>query len=1328
MNTPAVSSKTQHSSISTQSTVIIRLQNLAWEARSIDIRQFFGGLVIPDGGVHIIGGPEGDAFIAFQSDEDARKAMLKNGHQLCGNQIRLMLSSKNEMYSIIAQAKMSNPYNAMAASATNASPPVHQQHISSAPQQQQPRSSGIQLEQQNSSTKLLQWFQHNPHHQQQHVSINPAVDSTRDAKADSNKASSHASSKSLITTTANSSGGNGNNNRLDTTRKLTVNEVQEKLSAMLNSARSNSGDINDDGQLNTAASRGKSGGNESNENERVALNFAQQLFSLLEMSTPSDGGDNGGSPSCSSNTDVLHSSTVERHQQDTSKIQDPVVNIQSPQRFPLIHDSQHQQQHTFTIPGLGNPSDVQNNSHLYQQQTFGSRTSLINLKPESAQQQPVSSMPPPLLVVSSLSSPVFPPNLPSTSHLPPFNHPRIIPPPGNHSFDINLLAGAPPRLIRPIQHQLSSTHDFHPQQFNPTTFLQDQQQSGIVPYMSTHQINSAQPNAPINEISNSSINVSVSEHMIGHQSVDNFGRKCSPAFNKVENEIYPPQATVGNQIIDDHLLICNPSSSTDNHVSTDTLSYREQTSTSYASEVDIVEPFLKLSNLNNTFTYKVIHNLFYPAIKIRLRDIKILNDPNGERTGFALISFISVEEAVSAWRLLMERSHGNVKVFPCNEYEYVCAVDSYMSSAMRKRASEGFYAIRIIGFPAKWDKRDIRKFFEGVNFHSRDKIQILETDYRNPTHNIAIALMASHLDLERAMFYDGDETGYGKISVNSISKEQVELETSSARYRQQQNRERGGSQNNMRGSGSSSHGTAFYEARSRRVDDDSRSYTATVSNADSRSNDISTLSSEQGKRFRTAEDDVSSSSLTNGSSNGTSIRLTGFPVLYTENDMRNLLVRAQLIPNSADASTAYIPMPEVICAREKDTNRLTGVVLVKFADAGTCRRALGRARHVLTAKSIDAEIYTPISVTSSSVKDAKRSRVDRSSDLDEFHRSGSHTGSNSTSEGRSKESRFSSTEKFTSPRPDYDDRRRTNIAAEAEQQPHRYRSDNSSRSAINKLNEVNKSRPRRDYEKRELPSRFDSHVASSPVTTENHQLSVQENHSYSFGSTPLFTEHSAYNQNASNQPLTSSSISERHVDDAGKTSVKSYPTQSMPVVPNQTVNKRPLLPDPVMVNNRDNHNVSTGHGNSIIPPSLPGVAAIATVSTSSSVVMSTPQPYISTSLQQPQCLAPPPQHLIPPPVPRAPGNLPPIPSELNHLAGQILLLDNVPFRATKEDICGWLSRFHPIESTLKIRHDDSGRPTGHAIVALQSRQDADVACSVLRGIPLLGRHIQTLIM
>ena len=85
--------------------IIIRLQYLPWDASTMDIRHFFQNLSIPDGGVHIIGGENGDAFIAFSTDEDARQAMKNDGGYIGSTQIKLFLSSKSEMQSVIAMAR-----------------------------------------------------------------------------------------------------------------------------------------------------------------------------------------------------------------------------------------------------------------------------------------------------------------------------------------------------------------------------------------------------------------------------------------------------------------------------------------------------------------------------------------------------------------------------------------------------------------------------------------------------------------------------------------------------------------------------------------------------------------------------------------------------------------------------------------------------------------------------------------------------------------------------------------------------------------------------------------------------------------------------------------------------------------------------------------------------------------------------------------------------------------------------------------------------------------------------------------------------------------------
>ncbi|XP_029958382.1 RNA binding motif protein 12Bb [Salarias fasciatus] len=84
--------------------VVIRLQGLRVTAGSEDIRKFFTGLKIPDGGVHIIGGEKEEAFIIFASDEDARRAMARSGGLIRGSPVFLLLSSKAEMQSVLERS------------------------------------------------------------------------------------------------------------------------------------------------------------------------------------------------------------------------------------------------------------------------------------------------------------------------------------------------------------------------------------------------------------------------------------------------------------------------------------------------------------------------------------------------------------------------------------------------------------------------------------------------------------------------------------------------------------------------------------------------------------------------------------------------------------------------------------------------------------------------------------------------------------------------------------------------------------------------------------------------------------------------------------------------------------------------------------------------------------------------------------------------------------------------------------------------------------------------------------------------------------------------
>ena len=71
---------------------VVRLQNLPWSASAPDVRKFFKGLEIPNGGVRIIGGEEGECFVTFTSRRDAHDALRKDGDRLNDMRVKLFQS------------------------------------------------------------------------------------------------------------------------------------------------------------------------------------------------------------------------------------------------------------------------------------------------------------------------------------------------------------------------------------------------------------------------------------------------------------------------------------------------------------------------------------------------------------------------------------------------------------------------------------------------------------------------------------------------------------------------------------------------------------------------------------------------------------------------------------------------------------------------------------------------------------------------------------------------------------------------------------------------------------------------------------------------------------------------------------------------------------------------------------------------------------------------------------------------------------------------------------------------------------------------------------
>lgn len=76
---------------------IVRLRGLDTKASSEDVRKFFGDFKIPDGGVFIVGGTFGEAFIAFQSEEEGSLALQLHGQLLMDSHVDLHISSMLEV-------------------------------------------------------------------------------------------------------------------------------------------------------------------------------------------------------------------------------------------------------------------------------------------------------------------------------------------------------------------------------------------------------------------------------------------------------------------------------------------------------------------------------------------------------------------------------------------------------------------------------------------------------------------------------------------------------------------------------------------------------------------------------------------------------------------------------------------------------------------------------------------------------------------------------------------------------------------------------------------------------------------------------------------------------------------------------------------------------------------------------------------------------------------------------------------------------------------------------------------------------------------------------
>ena len=87
--------------------VIIKMKGLPWEATAREIRKFYRGLNITEEDIHLAPSQEGKAsgfaFACFQEDDEARKAMYRNGNYVGKRYIELVLSSQSEMEKTLSE-------------------------------------------------------------------------------------------------------------------------------------------------------------------------------------------------------------------------------------------------------------------------------------------------------------------------------------------------------------------------------------------------------------------------------------------------------------------------------------------------------------------------------------------------------------------------------------------------------------------------------------------------------------------------------------------------------------------------------------------------------------------------------------------------------------------------------------------------------------------------------------------------------------------------------------------------------------------------------------------------------------------------------------------------------------------------------------------------------------------------------------------------------------------------------------------------------------------------------------------------------------------------
>ena len=591
--------------------VIIRLENLPWEARSIDIRRFFQGLQIPDGsfvlraqvehlsrrmlsffftgGVHIVGGERGDAFIAFHSDDDARQAMQKDGGLISQQPVKLFLSSKIEMQSVIAAARGKPPASANPGQNPNAQ--VQQANLSQ-PKRPDPLSQQFTHdidENQHQSQQAPQ-----PSMGQPNVSNDPMSSFLDVVNKIQQQQKSNANATALPTpaVSAPSVLSTGQTMSSGASGMAPANLVLQLL-------QSNLGNI-PPGLL--AQVQGQLAG--QGPFPLVSRAWESILFSSGLTSQPSQILQQLSALQAASQQQGSPMQTNANH----SPIYNPSQGNASVSHHALSQSSMHD-----TNPGSNANAFPQVvppplNPFLSGSLPPNALSALLNVQQQQQQQQ---------LPFPSATNPL-PPNFP----MPPWMQPA---------------AGQAQPFALPQQQPQRPLLNHHP-------LSDDQQMRSRQQQQQQHDFNHNMPN------------------------------QFQQAFSAGNTRVPQQQRT------------------------------------------KLREPYLRVKNLSRKYSYRDV-KLLFADYKLRLEDIKMINDQNGERTGKSLVSlwrtladrlessgesvvqFRSIEDAEEALSQFNNVYYGgaNVQIVPATEYEFASSLDSFVPASMKKRQPEGGYCVKVTG-------------------------------------------------------------------------------------------------------------------------------------------------------------------------------------------------------------------------------------------------------------------------------------------------------------------------------------------------------------------------------------------------------------------------------------------------------------------------------------------------------------------------------------------------------------------------------------------------------------------------------------------------------